>query len=157
MKSKKWLWILVAVLAICIIVPTIVGITKCSENKKDPRDTSIVLVKDSSTPPQYTNKVENGKSGQTYVFKSNANEHLVEVYVYDNATNSAVLDSSKYTLKMYDKDYKEIAMTYASPKITLTDETAKKWNALYAEEDVYFAITLNEDVSFSLVLKNNYA
>ncbi len=161
MKSKNWLWFLVAVLAICIIVPTIFGMVKCSEDKgdrgntsTDARDTAIVLVRDTETTyTEYKGKVENGKSGQTYVFKSKADEHpsTEEVYVYD--ASNVLLESNKYTLKMYDNDYNEIAMTYTSPNVTLTNNSGAKWPNVYGEQDVYFAITLNEDVSFSLVLK----
>lgn len=147
---------MLAIVLIVVVIVTAVCLTKCS--KDDPRKTSIALIKETSSGADfYSAEVLNGKNGQTYVFKSNANEHLSNLYVIQTDSENPI-DSNSYELKMYNKDYKEILLTYNATKntITLTNENGL-WNTVYENEDVYFAITLKTDTSFKLKLQTNYS
>ena len=158
MKSKKWLWILIAVVLVVVVIVTAICLTKCDKDKDDPRKNSIVLIKETSSSDDfYGAEVVNGKNGQTYVFKSNANEHLANLYVIQTNSEDPI-NSNNYELKMYNKDYKEIQITYNATRntITLIDDDGL-WNNVYENEDVYFAITLKTDTSFKLKLQINYA
>lgn len=159
MNIKKWLWILIAVVLAIAIVITTISLTTCSKGA-DPRETSIVLTKDTNVglgETHYNAKVSSGKNGKTYVFKSNKNEHEYSVYVLQIEGGEAIAPSN-YELKMYDKDYKQISMTYNATNntITLTD-VGSTWNSTYEEEDVYFAITLKADISFKFELQKPLA
>ena len=157
MKSKKWLWILLAVVLVVAVIVTAICLTKCNKDD-DPRKTSIILTKETSSGVDfYDAEVMNGKNGKTYVFKSNANEHLTNLYIIQ-ADSENPIDSNSYELKMYNKDYEEILITYDATRntITLKDENGL-WNAVYEKEDVYFAITLKTNTSFKLKLQKNYS
>lgn len=153
MKSKKWLWILTTILVIAVIVITAICITRCSN---DDSSKTLTLTKNESITDykSYEAEVKDGKSGLTYKFKSLAGEHQYSVIVAQ-AEGEGLLDSSKYELKMYNKDNEEIAMTYDSTTyiVTLASDATAKWPGVYASEDVYFAITLKDNVSFKLVLQ----
>lgn len=157
MKSKKWLWILTTILVIAVIVITAICMTRCSN---DDSSKTLTLTKNESITnyKSYEAEVKDGKSGLTYKFKSLASEHQYSVIVAQ-AEGEGLLDSSKYELKMYNKNNEEIAMTYDSTTyiVTLASDATAKWPSVYASEDVYFAITLKDNVSFKLVLQQTMA
>ncbi len=157
MKTKQWLWILIVIVLVAVVIFTAICLTKCSND--DPRKTSIVLTKEETSSELYVHydaEVLNGKNGQTYVFKSKANEHLANLYVIQSESE-APIEPDKYELKMYNKDYKEIQITYDATRntITLTNEE-DLWYTVYKNEDIYFTIMLKLDTSFKLKLQTKY-
>ena len=158
MKQKKWLWILIAVVLVVAVIVPIICLNRCSKDD-DPRETAVVLTKDKTIEApdkHYYAKVQDGKNGETYVFTSLANEHESDIYVFQ-AESEESIDWTKYTLKMYNKDYKEISMEYDASNHSIALTNGEKWCSVYEEENVYFAITLKEDFSFKIELRKHMA